>query len=623
MADAIQNGTLDISQTIQLPSTGSDPLSSQAQSYLSSLTKRGIVTASNNFFNKNISVSTPQYSITGNIYIAEPEFQIKPTYVNHSLNSLVYSLTCTTVTSLTLTCTATINIPANEQTIGQPITLPIINIPVPILDDLPIVPVLELKVGNDNGSITAGFSTTVSSTTTVTASIQYANGQWTQVGNTSPTFTDNWSGINLALNSNIKVYAGPEFSLMAYGIAGVEGQVHGFLEFDQNLSDWQLLGGFDALLGVKLVFLKTYEYQTNPWTIYETQLAPSSTPSPTPTSSTPSPNPSPTPTPSPSPSLSPTPIPSSTPSSVAATSIFVSNGTVYTAGQYYSDGYNSLPCYWTGTIRTNLPGGIGAVANSIYVSGNTVYTAGRISGTGNDACYWTGTTQTYLPNGSSYYEGANSIYVSGNTVYIAGWYCNSSYGYCTPCFWTGTTRNDLLCSDGTANAIFVANGTVYIAGTNLTNFDYYGCYWINGIGNTLPCLFGANSIYVYNGMLYISGNSPCACYWTGVPQTLSSTPSPTQAWTFTPTSLAGGGSGNNSAAYSIFVSNGTVYTAGSWYDGSKSIPCYWTNTIRTDLSNNGGGAAKSIFVFNNVVYTAGSTSNGACYWIGTTRTDLP
>jgi hypothetical protein len=33
----------------------------------------------------------------------------------------------------------------------------------------------------------------------------------------------------------------------------------------------------------------------------------------------------------------------------------VSGGTVYTSG-FYSDGTKDIPCYWTGTTRTDLAG---------------------------------------------------------------------------------------------------------------------------------------------------------------------------------------------------------------------------------------------------------------------------
>ena len=134
-----------------------------------------------------------------------------------------------------------------------------------------------------------------------------------------------------------------------------------------------------------------------------------------------------------------------------ASSIDVSNSTIYTAG-YYSDGKKGIPCYWTGTLRTDLSGdGIhDGYANSITVSGSTVYTAGYYSdGTKDVPRYWTGTTHTDLPGDGTHWAHASSITVSGGTVYTAGSYSDGVKDI--PCYWTGTTRTDLV-GDGTHDA---------------------------------------------------------------------------------------------------------------------------------------------------------------------------
>jgi hypothetical protein len=71
----------------------------------------------------------------------------------------------------------------------------------------------------------------------------------------------------------------------------------------------------------------------------------------------------------------------------------------------------------------------------------------------------------------------------------------------------------------------------------------------------------------------------------------------------------------------------SIYTAGNYHDGVKSIPCYWNGTVRFDLSRL-EGLATSIFVSGSTVYAAGcvDTDNGnatPCYWTGLTKTDLP
>ena len=86
---------------------------------------------------------------------------------------------------------------------------------------------------------------------------------------------------------------------------------------------------------------------------------------------------------------------------------------------------------------------------------------------------------------------------------------------------------------------------------------------------------------------------------------------------------------HHSLAKSIAVSEGTVYTLGSWLDETRKeyIPCYWVGTKRVDLDDGTRtGSALGIAVSEGTVYTAGSWYDGTryilCYWVGTTRVDL-
>ena len=86
------------------------------------------------------------------------------------------------------------------------------------------------------------------------------------------------------------------------------------------------------------------------------------------------------------------------------------------------------------------------------------------------------------------------------------------------------------------------------------------------------------------------------------------------------TDLPGGtGPSLGGKAASIYVSGGTVFTAGRYFNGTTTIACYWSSTARTDF---GAGAASSIFISRSTVYIAGSES-GACYWANGMKTDLP
>jgi hypothetical protein len=68
-----------------------------------------------------------------------------------------------------------------------------------------------------------------------------------------------------------------------------------------------------------------------------------------------------------------------------------------------------------------------------------------------------------------------------------------------------------------------------------------------------------------------------------------------------------------------------VYISGYYYQGSGYVPCYWIGTTRIDLPES--GRANCIDAENNNVYVAGCCYEGnntkPCYWINGTRVVLP
>ena len=225
-----------------------------------------------------------------------------------------------------------------------------------------------------------------------------------------------------------------------------------------------------------------------------------------------------------------------------ATSIVVSEGVVYTSGYSWEDSRN-VACYWVGTERTDLPGGeAGAQATSIYVSGGTVYTAGAYSDVpGSQApCYWVNTERVDLPyrpdNEQVGYEGrVYDMTVSDGVVYTAGWYQLGGRG--RPCYWRGLDRVDLVeplitgetTADsiwGIARSIYVSDGVVYTCG-GLEGYSPLGtfiCYWAGTTTVPLPGVPGhANSICVVEDKVYVAGYTTDLefrpCLWVGTDRT--------------------------------------------------------------------------------------------------------
>ena len=301
------------------------------------------------------------------------------------------------------------------------------------------------------------------------------------------------------------------------------------------------------------------------------------------------------------------------------------NPVVYIGGNV-TDGTNYTPCYWVGTQRCDLPG-VSTDSNvaAIFAAGDTVYAAGYYYNGKLTPCYWVGNTKYDLPFQSGYTQGyAQSIYVSGGTVYVAGYYGDGSKK--TPCYWVNGVCQDLTIpdtsSDAWATGIYVSGSTIYIAGSATAGGTIdYPCYWSGAHPLTSGGMVlantnggGAGGIYVSGtGSVYIAGcdrnpgNSPC--YWVdGLRQ---------------PITVIDGDS--NVVANGIDVTdNGTVYTC-----GYGSIPCYWVGTTPNQLQHPTGGSdgtVAGIYVKNGTVYTTGSYYNGtkfiACYWQGSACVQL-
>lgn len=251
---------------------------------------------------------------------------------------------------------------------------------------------------------------------------------------------------------------------------------------------------------------------------------------------------------------------------------------------------------------------------------NSIYTVGCVHDSwGTELpCYWKGQTRTIIDNNSGPSCFARHIFVSGGVVYTAGWHATGT-NVRIPCYWVGTSRVDLP-GNGEVCSIYVSNGIVYTAGYNQTGpNESHPCYWS---GTNRIDLSGRNglalSIFVYNGTVYTTGSvqedggSNVACYWTGTTRTVLAT--------------------NNGGVSSIYVSDGIPYIAGYYYNlnESRATPCYWAGTTRIDLDLPGvayGAVPISIYVSGGTVYTAGQfetdSSDSACYWIGTTFTNIP
>ncbi|MCL2044154.1 MAG: hypothetical protein FWG89_08450 [Treponema sp.] len=266
-------------------------------------------------------------------------------------------------------------------------------------------------------------------------------------------------------------------------------------------------------------------------------------------------------------------------------------------------------------------------------------------GSESKACYWTDSIRTDLdiPNGTIHANAA-AITVDNGIVYTSGYYY-MEFLKATPSYWINTRRTELPipvgATSGYANNITVVNGTVYTAGTYTigdgldSDSSQKACYWTDTARTDLPVPNNArgisvSGITVENGTVYTvgfynvdsGGSKYVPCYWIGTERVDLLIPDE-----------ATSGYANN-----ITVVNGTVYTVGTyiigdgWSSNSSQKACYWIGTTCTDLPIPAGAKtanASGITVVDGTVYTIGNYGDfpnhisRSCYWINTTRTDLP
>jgi hypothetical protein len=311
--------------------------------------------------------------------------------------------------------------------------------------------------------------------------------------------------------------------------------------------------------------------------------------------------------------------------------------TVYTAG-YCIEGMSQMPCYWTGTTKTDLllPSTANyGVAKDIFVSSGKIHVVGYYQEKAGAVpahlvpIYWHDGTYDILDNDGTNTSYAVSVYVDGGTTYVAGTRVTSGATN-VPCYWsvttTGHNQTDLPTTGAAsafATSICVSGGTVYVAG-------YYtsvgvACYWYTGATGVtlsdLPAAAGATAsgIDISGGTVYVSGSwidtTRTACYWTG---------------DGTRVPLLGYGPADTWSATGICVSGGTIYTCGACEASDGTGPsCYWTATTQTNLDggNENNRCALAIDTIGSTPYVAGfytiSGSYVPCYWEGTTPHALP
>lgn len=207
-----------------------------------------------------------------------------------------------------------------------------------------------------------------------------------------------------------------------------------------------------------------------------------------------------------------------------ANCIAVNGNDVYVGGAEIINGFD-LPRYWKNvagtTVSVNDPiisqtvTGNGT-CTGIYISAGTVFTAGSYRNSQGIFTPWECRNGVIpaatIPNNSKHCF-ANAVYVSGADVYEAGTQNNPISGLAMATIWkngNATTLTEGTASVGVATAVFVIGNDVYVAGYEQE--DYYGSgkqfakYWKNGVPVKLSnASSGATGITVFGNDVYVSG----------------------------------------------------------------------------------------------------------------------
>jgi len=153
-----------------------------------------------------------------------------------------------------------------------------------------------------------------------------------------------------------------------------------------------------------------------------------------------------------------------------ALSVFVADGNAYVAGYQYNRERGTMAAVlWVNGAATRLseakPFGQSPVsARSVYVSNGTVYVAGEA---GNNAVLWVNGEASVLGPGC-----ARSVCISGGDVYVAGLLYGDSV------IWKNGMARNLVGNGQYSNVVSVSasGGDVYAAG----NDGLYAILWVNG-----------------------------------------------------------------------------------------------------------------------------------------------
>ncbi len=121
-----------------------------------------------------------------------------------------------------------------------------------------LVPVITIEIGVD-GEIITGVTASVAQRATFTAGLGYHDDAWHPIGQTTNDFSHQLPTPYTSLKA--EGYAGPQLSLLLYGVSGPYADTRAFLELEANPVEtpwWKLYGGLEVTSGVRMDLLSLH-----------------------------------------------------------------------------------------------------------------------------------------------------------------------------------------------------------------------------------------------------------------------------------------------------------------------------------------------------------------------------
>lgn len=186
------------------------------------------------------SVSVPQFHVDFNLEISWFALQEARFIVTQQVIDDI---------ALTVTCDGSRD---REWPLAQFILAPVVVPvgPVPVV----FVPKLDLILGVE-GTISAGLSFEAALDVTVRGGFQFADGSFDAIGEFTPIVS---GSLQPATSASVKLYAGPELSLLVYGVSGPFLQNGLYVQGEVNADVdpwWALYWGLEANVGLELEIL--------------------------------------------------------------------------------------------------------------------------------------------------------------------------------------------------------------------------------------------------------------------------------------------------------------------------------------------------------------------------------